>query len=170
MRCTCLILMLATAMPAPGQEADVRPDFYRAETWLAAGVLRPDPAGRVIRGQETPPPTSPVLIGLGSAAGWGAGVLGDGFIGFYTLDKGTEAWIPVGTMLGALVGGILGAPFGAHLANRRRGPFGAALLTSAGVQALTIGLAAALENSEVLWATPVLQVGFSTAIEYRSSR
>jgi hypothetical protein len=136
-------------------------------------LIRPAPSGSRTH-------TSPALLIAGGAAGWAAGVL-TGVAAGYALDSSAEdTFIPAtnGMAVGGLVGGTIGAPLGVHLANRRRGNFLPAFLSSIGVQVLTVALARGLYqddqiragDSVLLMLGPAVQVGTSVAIELARTR
>jgi hypothetical protein len=117
------------------------------------------------------PKRSAVLLTLG---GLGAATLGT-FAGaalgarvttrYPCEDCGLE-----GLIYGGVAGGSTLLPLGVHLANGRRGNYGAALLASLGIGAAGLGVAIASQEGAVMLSVPVLQLVSSIAIERGTSR
>jgi hypothetical protein len=129
-------------------------------------------------------PTSTLV--LGGAAGAGAGLLAGGVLGgalSYALTRCDEQDGCVGDYFnaafnGAAVGTAFLIPLGVHLANDRQGSYTPALLASAGLGALGLGVFWGVQKSEgpdalmvaSVVVTPALQLLTSVAIERATSR
>lgn len=129
-------------------------------------------------------PTSTLV--LGGAAGAGAGLLAGGVLGGalgYALTRCDDQDGCFGDYLnaafnGAAVGTSVLIPLGVHLANGREGRYAPALLASAGLGALGLGVFWGVQKSEgpdalmvaSVVATPALQLLTSVAIERATSR
>ena len=125
---------------------------------------------------------------VGALGGAAAGALVGGVAGAYIggnrcVDEGNpdSCYLVLGTAIGLGVGTTLGAPIGAHLANRRLGNVGLSLVASTGV-----GLAGFLALRHVdrnvhgsgrtsalnaiIYGTPLVQIGSAALIEAMTGR
>jgi hypothetical protein len=71
---------------------------------------------------------------------------------------------------GGLAGLSVGAPFGVHLADARRGRYGTALAASLAIGAAGLGAAILIDEPRLLLAVPVLQIASSIRIEAATRR
>ena len=80
-----------------------------------------------------------------------------------------------GLVIGGAIGEVVGLPLGVHLANRRRGSYGKALLASLGVVAAGLLVAGLTEEDAggrdlVLIAIPITQLAVTISIERATGR
>ena len=100
----------------------------------------------------SPAPTGPaptVQLVLGGLAGGALGLYAGAYAGYATegigvrggLWEGSNEYVPIGLLLGAVAGETLLVPLGVHLANGRQGTYWSSALLSAGVTAAGLLLA-----------------------------
>lgn len=111
---------------------------------------------------------------VSGVVGGAAGLFGGAIIGG-TLGGGNSICYddPCGleeALLGAVLGESVLLPLGVHLANHSHGNYGYSLLGSLAVGAVGIGLAGAIDSTELLLAVPIGQIISSVLIERATSR
>lgn len=109
--------------------------------------------------------TSPALLAAGGVLGGAVGVFGGALAGAYLTGNSCEDCALLGAAYGAVAGGSALLPLGVHLANGRRGNFGATLLASLATGVVGLGVSQAANSAEVMLAVPVLQIVSSVLIE-----
>jgi hypothetical protein len=163
-----LLSLALTFLAAPGHA--------QRATWVFSIQQHPQSAVPATgpAAQPSLPPRhspSPVLLGLG---GLGAATLGT-FTGAVIGAKLTTRY-PCedcgleGLVYGGVAGGSALLPLGVHLANGRRGTYGASLLASLGIGAAGLAVAVASDQGAVMLTVPVLQLVSSIAIERATAR
>jgi len=134
-----------------------RSDSCRTE--YVAAHIEPEPeilAGRVV---------------LGSTIGWGFGLLAGVGTGLLIQPSAGDSYVGAGAWwLGGLVGTSIGTALGAHLANDRRGNFGAGFAGSLLIAPVALLAAALTADVGGLLLVPAAQIGMSVVIERRTGR
>jgi hypothetical protein len=158
-------LLLSILFVAPGgtllaQRLPPNP-FPRTDLALAAPSRRP--MADVPRTDDD----IPKLVFAG-VIGAGAGLVAGALVLRETSCDELDCLAPA--FYGGLAGLSVGAPFGVHLANGKRGRYGSALAGSLGIGAAGLGAAILAEEPMVLLAIPVLQIANSIRIERATGR
>jgi hypothetical protein len=113
---------------------------------------------------------SPVLLTLGGVLAGTAGAFAGAAIGNEITKNTCEDCFLEGVIYGGMAGGSALLPLGVHLANGRRGNYGASLLASLGIGAAGLAIAVAANEGGVLLPVPVLQLVSSILIERKTAR
>ena len=131
------------------------------------------------RAQEPAPgadgSASTARMSLGGVAGGAAGLAGGFYLGAVLADDddGDDLDALAGGVMGAAIGEALLLPLGVHLANRGRGSYGNAALTSAAIAVAGLFALAAVQvdtpgTAVVLVAVPVAQIAAAIGIERKT--
>lgn len=119
-------------------------------------------------------PEQEILTGrvvLGSTIGWGLGLLAGVGTGVLIQPSAGDSYIGAGEWwLGALVGTSIGAALGSHLANDRRGNFGAGFAGSLLIVPVALLAGALTAEAGGLLLIPAAQIGTSVIIERKTGR
>lgn len=134
--------------------------------------LQPGPLAPAAAFQSTSDAPSFARVWLGGLAGSAVG-LGAGLLAYAALDSqrpclASDCDSELGTgLVAATVGMTLGAPIGAHLADRRRGSLLKGFLVSAATAGAVWGGAAIADDARWLLLLPPLQITLATLAERR---
>ncbi len=107
---------------------------------------------------------------IGGTVGLFGGAIIGGTIGGGNSTCGDDQCGLEEALLGAVIGETTLLPLGVHLANHSRGNYGYSLLGALAVGAVGIGLAGAIDSTELLLAVPIGQIVSSVLIERATSR
>jgi hypothetical protein len=157
---TVALATLATQGQAQRLAQPLTPRLSTAEGLVRGGIPQPIPR----------PPRSPAVLALGGVLAGTAGVFGGAWIGNELTKDACEDCFLEGLVYGGVAGGSALLPLGVHLANGRRGNYGASLLSSLGIGAAGLAVAFASNEGAVMLAVPVLQLVSSIAIERATAR
>jgi hypothetical protein len=150
-----LLLLSATAVHAQGPRRDRRFAVEPVSPSFTQAVRIPT-----------------INLAGGGLAGGALGFFAFGLAGAYIADsqgpEGNEGFAALGGfVIGSVIGESVLLPLGVHIANRRQGDYGTALLASAGIAAVGIGLTSLMEDMAIVFlpAVPIGQLISSIAIE-----
>jgi hypothetical protein len=163
-RVLALLSLALTFISAPGQ----------AQRATSAFSDEPDPRWPAPATESAFSPghsRSPVLLALGGLGAATVGTFAGAVLGarlttrYPCEDCGLE-----GLVYGGVAGGSALLPLGVHLANGRRGNYGASLAASLGIGAAGLAVAVASREGAVMLTVPVLQLVSAIAIERATAR